>query len=102
MGIGTPSYPPQSADEWNNGSCDIMAVALHRMYGFALMAEFEWGYDNGMEALGFLSHAWTRLPDGRDLDAAGIQDQFTAIGMADEDDLWASPSALTGKPRKLC
>lgn len=88
MGIGTPWGPNRTAKEWNSGSCDIMAVALHRRYGFPLMAEFEWGVTDGVETLGFLVHAWVRLPDGRALDAAGPQDMFVPIPDGDPDDDW--------------
>jgi hypothetical protein len=76
MGMGTPDGPNQTVDDWNSGSCDVMAVALHRMYGFPVMARFEWGFDGGREALGYLCHAWVRLPDGRDLDAGGPRRPF--------------------------
>ena len=88
MGMGRTSEPPSSAREWNSGSCDVMAVALHRMYGLPLMAEFELGSTGGKEALGYLMHAWVRLPDGRALDAAGPKPMFTPTRGGDPDDDW--------------
>jgi hypothetical protein len=88
MSIGTTWPPPQSASEWNSGSCDIMAVALHRMYGLPMMAEFEWGHEDGREVLNYLMHAWVRLPDGRALDAAGPRPMFEPTEGGDPDDPW--------------
>lgn len=88
MGMGTAEGPVQTAKEWNSGSCDIMAVALHRMYGLPLMAEFEWGYQKGEEVLGYLTHAWVRLPDGWALDAAGPQPMFKPLEGGDPNDPW--------------
>lgn len=88
MGIGTLGYQPQTAKEWNSGSCDIMAVALRRMYGLPMMAEFEWGYDGRKKVLGYLMHAWVRLPDGRALDAAGPQPMFEPSEGKDPNDSW--------------
>ena len=80
--------PPQTAAEWNSGSCDVMAAALHRIYGLPMMAEFEWGFVDGKETLGYLIHAWVRLPDGRALDAAGPREMFTPTPGADPLDPW--------------
>lgn len=90
MGMGTTDIPPRTAKEWNSGSCDIMAVALHRMYGLPLMAEFEWGIDEqtGEDALGYLCHAWVRLPDGQALDAGGPRPMFEQVEGGDPDDPW--------------
>lgn len=88
MGIGTTWSPPQTAEEWNGGSCDVMAVALRRMYGLPMMAEFEWGYDGRKKALNYLCHAWVRLPDGRALDAAGPRPMFTPTQGRDPNDPW--------------
>jgi hypothetical protein len=72
MAAGKIGLPPVTAEEWNAGRPDVMAVALHRLYGLPLMAEFGAGPDGeGREVPGRLSHAWVRLPDGRALDAAG-------------------------------
>jgi hypothetical protein len=72
MGIGRREDTAVTAKDWNNGSCDIMAVALHRLTGFLLQAEFEQGMDNGQLQLGYLIHAWVCLPDGQALDASGM------------------------------
>jgi hypothetical protein len=89
MGMGATDHPPATAEDWNGGSCDIMAVALHRIYGLPLMAEFEYGLDGeGREVPGYLVHAWVRLPDGRALDAAGPRPMFVAREGADPDDAW--------------
>lgn len=80
MGIGSADAPLVTADRWNEGACDIMAVALHRLYLLPLMAEFEYGVDaeTDTECLGYLAHAWVALPDGRALDAGGIRPAFPA------------------------
>lgn len=88
MGIGTTDRPPQTAAEWNHGSCDVMAVALKRMYGLPMMAEFEWGYEGRKKVLNYLVHAWVRLPDGRALDASGPQPMFEPIEGGDPNDPW--------------
>ena len=89
MGMGTPDEPIDSAREWNEGACDIMAVALHRIYGLPMMAEFEWGLDDdGKEQLGYLTHAWVRLPDGRALDAEGPREMFNPTKGGDLNDEW--------------
>lgn len=88
MSIGNAFEPVRTAAEWNSGSCDIMAVALHRMYGLPMMAEFEWGYENGKEVLGYLVHAWVRLPDGRMLDAAGPREMIEPTEGGDPNDSW--------------
>jgi len=88
MGIGTADHPPKTAAEWNHGSCDIMAVALHRMYGLPMMEEFEWGYESDTKVLNYLVHAWVRLPDGRALDAAGPTPMFGPIDGGDPNDPW--------------
>lgn len=94
MGIGSTHYPPVSADEWNSGSCDVMAVALHRAYGLPIMAEFETGTENGETVLGYLVHAWVRLPDGRAFDAAGPKPMFEPVTAADPNDPWVTGYAI--------
>lgn len=88
MGIGYCMPPPASAKEWNSGCCDVMAVALHRMYGLPMMAEFEYGKEGRRTVLGFLVHAWVKLPDGRALDAAGPRPMFESIEGGDDRDPW--------------
>ena len=78
----------ETAREWNSGACDVMAIALHRLYGLPLVAEFERGIERGEEALGYLIHAWVRLPDGRALDAEGPREPFVEIDEPDPDDAW--------------
>jgi hypothetical protein len=88
MGMGTTEAPPATAREWNGGSCDVLAVALHRMYGLPMMAEFEWGMQGRRSVKGYLMHAWVRLPDGRALDAAGPREMFTPTEGGDPEDPW--------------
>jgi hypothetical protein len=88
MGMGYQIPAPEAARDWNSGSCDVMAVALHRMYGLPIMAEFEWGGEDDRVELGYLQHAWVRLPDGRALDAAGPRAMFEPTQGGDTDDEW--------------
>ena len=89
MGMGLRHRPPRTPEEWNSGSCDIMAVALHRLYGLPMMAEFDAGPDeDGGEALGYLRHAWVMLPDGRGLDAAGPMPMPESRDAREPDDDW--------------
>lgn len=89
MGMGTLPGGHEAARDWNRGSCDVMAVALHRMYGLPLVAEFERGTEDGREALGYLVHAWVRLPDGRALDAEGPSPPPEEVDHPyDENDPW--------------
>lgn len=93
MGIGGSDTPPSTASRWNNGACDVMAAALHRLYHLPLVAEFEVGVDvdTGAECLGYLAHAWVVLPDGRALDAAGIYPPGQPpASCTDPDDPWVT------------
>ncbi len=69
------------AAAWNGGACDVVAVAVSRMYGLPMAGAFE--HVAGWEAFedersrkdtGFLIHCFNPLPDGRAVDASGIVD----------------------------
>jgi hypothetical protein len=60
------------ADEWNSGGCDIIAIAISRLYGLSMAGEFERVITEDGDKVGFLLHAFCLLPDGRGIDASGI------------------------------
>ncbi len=67
-----------TAADWNGGACDVVAVALSRMYGLPMAGLFERIREPGSFAdirdrkdTGFLLHAFCILPDGRAIDAGG-------------------------------
>jgi hypothetical protein len=95
MGMGS-CEPPLTAAQWNSGSCDVMAVALHRLYGLPLMAEFEYGTEGGERVPGYLVHAFVHLPDGRALDAAGPREMFVPAQGSDPDDPWVEGYGIVG------
>lgn len=67
-----------TAADWNRGACDVVAVALSRLYGLPMAGLFEhipaWeGYAETRDRrdTGYLIHAVCMLPDGRAIDAGG-------------------------------
>lgn len=73
---------PKSADDWNKGHSDIMAVALHRMYGLPLMALYE-PEIRDQRFLDRPTRVWVRLPDGRALDATGAHEMSSVIPVSE-------------------
>jgi hypothetical protein len=85
-----------SSDDWNSGSCDIIAIAISRLYGLTMYGEFE-SLVAGTEMYGklvavseectsYLLHAFCRLPDGRAVDASGPFPMPQSESYSDDDD----------------